>query len=236
MVALRQLKQLGCHAEAVANGQEAIREVTQIGYDVVLMDCQMPEMDGYKATARLRELGFNMPIIALTADAMKGARERCLEAGMTDYLCKPLRLPELGAMLERIAPADEKRAHAMPDEEVPVISAETLALFRDAASDDASFASELLNVFCRETADLITEIYQAISTGDTAQLGRATHKMKGSCAAFGAEALVRVCVHLEEQIETGGGPGLVAYARQLRTERQRLLDALESGATATAGV
>ncbi|MGV3532125.1 MAG: response regulator, partial [Chthoniobacteraceae bacterium] len=182
MVALRQLKQLGCHAEAVANGEEAISEVTRISYDVVLMDCQMPEMDGYEATRRLRELGFTMPIIALTANAMKGARERCLDAGMTDYLCKPMRLPELGKMLERTAPVGEKHADAAPSPDVPVLNPETLALFRSASGEDAGFASELLDVFCRETADLITEIYQAISNGDTPQLGRATHKMKGSCA------------------------------------------------------
>ena len=105
-----------------------------------------------------------------------------------------------------------------------------------ASGEDAGFASELLEVFCRETADLITEIYRAISTGDAAQLGRAAHKMKGSCAAFGAEALVQTCVRMEEQLETGEGPGLVVFARQLRTERQRLLDALEPARATVAGV
>ncbi len=232
MVGIRQLRQLGCHAEAVANGQEAIQEALRIAYDVVLMDCQMPEMDGYEATARLRELGFSMPIIALTADAMKGVRERCLAAGMTDYLSKPVRLLELEAILQQLAPADAEQEFkavisepAMPPA-LP-LNPETVLFFKTASGDDASFVRELTAVFCRETTELITEIYQALSMDDSKQLARALHKLKGSCAAFGAEALVQACARMEDRVSAGKGAELGALARDLRTERQRLLDALE---------
>jgi CheY-like chemotaxis protein len=98
-LALRILAKWGCRAEAVANGIEAIHELERIHYDVVLMDCQMPEMDGFEATAviRSRESGTERrtPIFAMTANAMVGDRERCLEAGMDGYVAKPIRLPEL---------------------------------------------------------------------------------------------------------------------------------------------
>jgi CheY-like chemotaxis protein len=117
VVALRMLAKLGCRADAVANGREAVAAVTTLPYDLVFMDCQMPEMDGLEATRAIRRWGLAdaggpdpvvpaervraVPIIAMTANAMSGDRERCLEAGMTDYLAKPVRSADLEAMLCR---------------------------------------------------------------------------------------------------------------------------------------
>jgi PAS domain S-box-containing protein len=101
LVALKILKKLGYRADAVANGQEAIKALQTIPYDLVLMDCQMPEMDGFEATRAIRNLKLDIPIIAMTANAMKGDRELCIAAGMNDYLSKPVKPAELGAALER---------------------------------------------------------------------------------------------------------------------------------------
>ena len=102
-VAMRMLSKLGCAASAVANGAEALEAVQSQEFDVVLMDCQMPEMDGFEATRRIHELGLAQrpPILALTANAMQGDKELCAQAGMDDYLCKPVELTILGEALSR---------------------------------------------------------------------------------------------------------------------------------------
>ena len=98
------LGKLGCKADVVANGLEAVRALELIDYDIVLMDCQMPEMDGYQATAMIRNpdskvLNHKVTIIAMTANAMKGDKEHCIEAGMNDYLSKPVKKDELAELL-----------------------------------------------------------------------------------------------------------------------------------------
>jgi CheY-like chemotaxis protein len=101
LVALKILKKLGYGADAVADGHEAIKALETFPYDLVLMDCQMPEMDGFEATRAIRNMKIDIPIIAMTANAMKGDRELCLAAGMNDYLSKPVKSAELSAALER---------------------------------------------------------------------------------------------------------------------------------------
>jgi len=106
LVAVKQLKKLGCHCDAVANGKEAIDALRHINYDLVLMDCQMPELDGYEATRQIRAMNEKfsvIPIVAMTAHAMKGDREKCLEAGMNDYVTKPITISDLSAVIKKWA-------------------------------------------------------------------------------------------------------------------------------------
>lgn len=114
-VARRFLEKLGCTVEIVENGEEALARVQACAYDAVFMDCQMPKMDGYEATRRIRELPefVRLPIIAMTAHAMRGDREKCLEAGMSDYVSKPLQPEALAAALARVrAPQSDTKEHA----------------------------------------------------------------------------------------------------------------------------
>ena len=119
-VVIRQLQKIGYKADAVANGQEALEATAKVAYDVVLMDCQMPEMDGFTATREIRQRenanGMHTPIVALTANALEGDRERCLAAGMDDYLSKPLKLEALQETLERwiTVPAAKEPEAAVP--------------------------------------------------------------------------------------------------------------------------
>ena len=116
-VALRILeKKLGYHTDVVTNGKEAIESLEKFDYDLVLMDCQMPEMDGYEATSTIRDQNsavrnHNIPIIAMTANAMKGDREKCLEAGMDDYVSKPINVKKLADAIDRNLSNGRKLRH-----------------------------------------------------------------------------------------------------------------------------
>jgi two-component system sensor histidine kinase/response regulator len=110
-VAMRMLERLGLRIDVAANGLEAVRMVSQQQYDAVLMDCQMPEMDGYAATREIRRMeqpGGRIAIIAMTAEALTGARERCVAAGMDDYISKPVRLEDLTRAIHKWLPANSR--------------------------------------------------------------------------------------------------------------------------------
>jgi CheY-like chemotaxis protein len=109
---MRLLEKLGCRVDVVANGLEALEALSRLRYDCVFMDCQMPEMDGFEATAaiRARQTQDHIPIIAMTANAMQGDRQRCLNAGMDDYVSKPVKLDELRTILQQWLPASQYSA------------------------------------------------------------------------------------------------------------------------------
>src|SRR5213079_426040 len=164
-VALRQLRKLGYTADAVANGVEALEALQRIPYDIVLMDCHMPELDGYEATRLIRqtEMGKNDPqrppayIIALTANALESDREKCLAAGMNDYLSKPVKLPELQAVLQEAARfvrpvAARKPAEIGSADPRSAIDPAAIANLRKLAEPgEPDAAVELIDLFLRDT-------------------------------------------------------------------------------------
>jgi CheY-like chemotaxis protein len=196
LVIEKMLTKRGVEVDVANDGVEALAKLATGSYAAVFMDCQMPNLDGYSTTARIREsegAGERLPVIAMTAHAMKGDRERCLEAGMDDYLAKPLRPEALDEVLERwlgfapVAAAVEA-----------IIDDARMRSFRD---DYPDIVDQLLDLFLTSTPPLLDELREAVDAGDDDALRRTAHKLKGSCQNIGATFMATLC----RSIEAGEG-------------------------------
>jgi len=212
-VALKQLQNLGYGADSVANGQEVLDALDRIAYDIIFMDCQMPIVDGYEATRILRQRYQPGPvIIAMTANAFNEDRERALEAGMDDFLSKPVRLQDLSNMIQRWLPEVERRqrqrpstvtgAMRIPIERLPdyALSQETplnLGYLHEVSGNDPGFERELLEVFLADLQKHLGVLEGAAAAKDWQTLERRAHQVKGAASNVGAEELHRLCKQLE---------------------------------------
>ncbi len=200
-LALRLLDKLGYRADVAGNGIEAIEALERQSYDLLLSDVQMPEMDGLEATRRIIERwpdGERPWIVAMTAEAMSGDRERCLEAGMNDYLTKPIRVEELVAAIKRTPRRSEGGAAPEGPASGDPIDREVLARLAEGVGDDAGFVSELIEGFAQDAPALVAAAREALARGDTAEVRRAAHTLKSNAATFGAQALSDRSRELEE--------------------------------------
>ena len=219
-VAVTTLEKLGCRADAVPNGREAVKALESLPYDLVLMDCHMPEMDGYEATREIRDfrsavLDHGIPIIALTASALVSDRPKCLAAGMDDYLSKPVKPKALVNVLEKwLAGRDAPRpdegvrdsaragvsqaggaiADAGPVEEEVFNRAEML----DRMMGDENLLTEIIGSFLEEAPHRIAALKEALATQDAPLVQREAHKLKGEAAEVSAAALRDVVVQVEK--------------------------------------
>ncbi len=229
-VALRQLDRLGYTADAVANGLEVLEALERIRYDVVLMDCQMPEMDGYDATAEIRRREGNLrhtPIIAMTANALDGDRERCLAAGMDDYISKPVKQETLSKAIQRWTPNADQSFE--PADTAGVIDAAVIAELRGLQSpSDPNFFNHLIDLFIQETPHRLAAIRAAIAGSNAAALAHESHALKGSSAHLGATRMDALCEVLEEQGRAGSVNGGTALVSVLEEEFDRVRKTLES--------
>ena len=204
-LALRMLQKMGYDADVAGDGTEAVAAVGDRPYDLVLMDVQMPEMDGLEATRRIVERhGDARPrIVALTADAMQDDRERCLAAGMDDYLTKPIRPAELVEALERAA-----RPRAT------VLEAGVLDRLLATTGDDPEFVGALLDTFAEDAPALLAQLGGALAANDAETAIRASHTLKSNAATFGATALTALCAELEARARSGDlGDGAQLFER-----------------------
>jgi two-component system sensor histidine kinase/response regulator len=193
----------GFTVEIANNGREALTMLSVRPYALVFMDCQMPEMDGYAATAAIRgrERGMSrLPIVAMTAHAMKGDRERCLAAGMDDYLSKPLRPAELDAALERWlgTPAPQATAVASAPVDDPFDALVDEARMRVFRVDYPEIVGQLIELFVESTPPLLDELRAGAESGDGEAVRRAAHKLKGSCQNIGASFMADLASDLEQ--------------------------------------
>ena len=247
-VALRLLGQLGYRADLAANGLEAIDAVGRQAYDVVLMDVQMPELDGFEASREInrRWSRDQRPrIVAMTANAMQGDRELCVAAGMDDYVAKPIRVEELVAALERSprrSAAPARGGPALPgagDGVAPVWSPESprsgapvadaidrSAVDRLAASMGGAFAAELLDTFVEDARDLTATLRRALAGADVDAFRRAAHSLKSTGETVGATRLAALARELEAQARGGSLDGIGGRLDQLVGEYERATRAL----------
>jgi PAS domain S-box-containing protein len=234
-VALQQLRKIGYTADVVASGLEVVESLERIPYDLVLMDCQMPEMDGYEATRciRQREQEDRLPrlrIVAMTANAMQGDREKCLAAGMDDFVSKPVRIEELEAMLERmqaVQPPLPPRNDA--PREHPAINTDTLNRLRDLrVPGQPDPMAEIIDLFLEQTPDLLTSLKKAFAEKDLESVGMTAHMLKGSCANLGADQMVAWCREIESMIRQGTLADAGEFPLQLEHEFAAVRQILEA--------
>ncbi len=223
------VERLGFRADVAGNGYEALEAYSRIPYDLILMDCQMPELDGYEATKKIRETESvrrevkekdsldsspiaphrisHVPIIAVTANAMQGDREKCLASGMDDYLSKPIRPEELAKTLDQWLPQSNTRSSPdpthitasssppTPDSSPDVISHATLAELETLGGRD--FLQTMIQRFVEDALECVTLIEQAIDKQDLSQIQDTAHGLKGISRNMGATALAQIALELE---------------------------------------
>jgi PAS domain S-box-containing protein len=193
MVILGMLAKRGIEADVVGDGAAAVEGLRHGEHDIVFMDCQMPVLDGYQATARIRELeggSARIPIVAMTANAMAGDRERCLQAGMDDYVPKPVRAQDLDMVLDRWLGAGG-------EDGVGVAQLVDEVRIRSFVADFPGMAEELLALFADTTPALLEELRAAVERHDPQAVARTAHELKGSCRNMGAVAMGELCASLE---------------------------------------
>ena len=240
-VALGILKRLGLRADTVANGAEAVRSLETLPYDLVLMDVQMPEMDGLEATRRIRDpqsavQQHEVPIIAMTAHAMRGDRERCLEAGMNDYVTKPVSAQALADALERWLPREDTvtLAHAPAGRGAasPATAEEAEAPVFDKAGmmtrlmDDEDLARIVVDGFLEDAPKQIEALRNYLAAGDAPGALRQAHTIKGASATVGGEALRAVAFEMEKAAIAGDFEAVTARLPDLESQLARLKEAM----------
>jgi CheY-like chemotaxis protein len=242
-VAVKMLERLGYRADVAANGLEAVEALfSRVPYSAVLMDVQMPEMDGYEATAEIRKgevaNGRRTPIIAMTANAMQGDREKALSAGMDDYVSKPVKPEELDAALERWIPRSEEETSApeeatdgaaTPGEDTDPLDRSVLASLREI--EDQELLAELAELFLGDAPPRLEALREAIEGGDAASMAQVAHALKGSSANMGATRLVTICEELEDAGHSGALERAPALVERLEAEFGRVRAALEKELT-----
>jgi PAS domain S-box-containing protein len=219
MVAARTLEKMGCRVDIASNGREALEMVDRLPYDLVLMDCQMPEMDGYEATGRIRGRRDGreaIPVIAMTAHALQGDRERCLAAGMDDYVSKPVSEADIRLVLARWGGARSPRvaAGAAPAPGAAPAAAGVPFSMKDLVDflgGDEGLARDIVETFRRESPAMLNDVREAARLGSCPALGDAAHRLRGALLTLTARPAAEAAQNLE-RLGRGGGPAEVAEA------------------------
>jgi PAS domain S-box-containing protein len=230
-VALAQLRMLGYRASAVNNGAEAVEAVQQESHDLVLMDCEMPVMDGFEATRRIRKsMGSAIPIVALTADAMAGDRQRCLNEGMNDYIAKPVELGALEEVLARWLPlprvADTTPTAGLPTADRTLNTFDAEALLRRLMGD-RKMAGIVLKGFLQDVPSQLNHLSTRLAEADAPGVRMQAHALRGASATVAAEGLSAIAGAMERAGSAGHLEQCSELLLQAADEFGRLKNALE---------
>ena len=248
-VTVRMLERLGYASDIAENGLEAIEALQRRTYTAILMDCQMPEMDGYAATRELRRLeqagtlpgGHNRtPVIAMTASAMAGDREQCLASGMDDYLTKPASATALRSTLYRWISTDtiqqgerpggtrSMNDHSAGLAALPLLDEAAISALRDPElGGDPEFLVEVVEAFLDDSPARIEALRTGLACGDAETLGRAAHSLKGSSGNFGAMRMQTLCAQIDQLSRAGDVDTARPLVAQLEVEYRLVVDRLQ---------
>jgi PAS domain S-box-containing protein len=228
ILAIRMLERRGYRVEAVGDGHQAVEALEHHRYAAVLMDCQMPEQDGYDATTelRLRERGDSRtPVIAMTAHALSGDREKCIASGMDDYLAKPLKPEELDRVLRRWAPrivegGDGGAPMTNTTADTPAANGPLDAAGIKRLGDELGSIEALklpIELFATQTPELLTDMRRAIDAGDAETVRGDAHKLKGGCMTLAATHMAELCGQLELRLGAGSFAGATALVDEIES-------------------
>jgi signal transduction histidine kinase/CheY-like chemotaxis protein/PAS domain-containing protein len=206
MLAQHFLQKRGHHVRVAPNGREAVRLVNESSFDLILMDVQMPEMDGFEATRAIRAIeaasGKHLPIVAMTAHALKGDRERCLDAGMDAYLSKPVNPMELFATIESVLgkPVDKRGTPPKTMQERGMVDWRALV---DGLDGDKDLLVEMIQLFRDDSEKHLEAIREAVAANDIQRLLQAAHSLKGAAANFTAPEVLNLALEVETLARAG---------------------------------
>jgi CheY-like chemotaxis protein len=226
-LALRLLERIGYTADVAENGFEVLEALQREPYDVVLMDVQMPELDGLDASRRICERWppeSRPHVIAMTANALPEDREACFAAGMNDYVAKPIRAAELAAALKRVRPLRNRDAGSGEVE----ISLEAAALQNLRDLGGVEFLAEVVDVFLADAPALFTSLRSSLERQDTEELRRAAHTLKSNGSTLGAAAFAELCRTVEQHARDGRLDGVSQLVDRIEQEYATLQEALAS--------
>jgi CheY-like chemotaxis protein/HPt (histidine-containing phosphotransfer) domain-containing protein len=246
------ISQLGCPVDAVDNGREAVKAIARETYDIVLMDCQMPEMDGYEATETIREWekGSNRsrtPIIALTANAMQGDRDKCLASGMDDYLPKPFQQKQIYAVLKQYigklkatagtaSTGGGKEAAQCPEGtessgKVAIVTSVLDEIRALQGADAPDLLKTLVTLYFSEAPKILKTLDDAVQRKDTQEIRKAAHTLKSSSASVGALNLASLLAEAERRGREDRTEGVEGVLAQINEEYEAVKYALEAELT-----
>ncbi|GGG67464.1 response regulator [Edaphobacter dinghuensis] len=230
-LAIRLLEKRGHQVVLANNGKQALAALEKSDFDLVLMDVQMPEMDGLEATRLLRErersTGKHQPVVAMTALVMKGDRERCIDAGMDGYLSKPIRQQELDEVLDAYVIRERVDFAAAPDaaKQEPSVATDELL---ERVDGDRAFLAELLELFRRDYPAQLQALHAAARNGDAATLQRVGHALKGALGNLSAPVSSRLAGELETMGRSGNIEAAASTVEALEQEMNHVLEILDS--------